>query len=472
MAAVRIQPVILSGGAGTRLWPLSRALYPKQFFPLVSELSLLQDTARRVSDPALFLPPVVVCNHEHRFIVAEQLREIGLAAREIVLEPAARNTGAACAAAALLLAEEDPLLLVLPSDHAIADEPAFRAAVEAAAAAAESGALVTFGIAPARPETGYGYIERGAALEYPGCFKIARFKEKPDAATAAQMLAAGNWSWNSGMFLFRASALLAEMGRFAPEVVATCRAALEKSRRDLDFLRLDETAFAKCPSISIDYAVMEKTDRAAVVPAEMGWSDVGSWTALWETGAQDVAGNVLKGDVTVSDVRNCYIHSEDRLVAAIGLADMTLVVTDDAVLAAPRARAQEVKALVESLVASGRSEPVTHSRVYRPWGSYQSIDTGERFQVKHITVNPGAKLSLQRHRHRAEHWVVVNGTARVTRGEQTLILHENESTYIPAGMAHRLENPGPGPLRLIEVQSGGYLGEDDIERLEDSYGRS
>jgi len=474
----RIHPVILSGGAGTRLWPLSRALYPKQFFPLASDLSLLQETARRVSDPARFAPPLVVCNHEHRFIVAEQLRGIGVAAAEIVLEPVARNTAGACAVAALVLggadAGEDPLMLVLPSDHVIADAKGFRAAIEHAVPAAEAGALVTFGIAPARPETGYGYVERGAAFEGggKGCFRAARFKEKPDPAAAEKMVAAGGWLWNSGMFLFRAGSLMAEIERWVPEVAAACREALAGARRDLDFLRLDEDAFAKAPAVSLDYAVMEKTAQAAVVPADMGWSDIGSWAALWEVGAKDASGNVIVGDVAARDVTRSYIRSDDRLVAVIGLSDVLLVVSDDAVLAAPLARAQEVKALVEALRAEGRSEPFTHTRVYRPWGFYQGLHAGDRFQVKHITVNPGGRLSLQRHRRRAEHWVVVNGTARVTRSGETFDLGENESTFIPAGTAHRLENPGPEVLRIIEVQSGRYLGEDDIERLEDSYGRT
>ena len=490
--ARRIHPVILSGGAGTRLWPLSRALYPKQFFPLTSDLSLLQETVKRVADPARFAPPLIVCNHEHRFIAAEQLREIGVAPQDIVLEPVARNTAAACAVAALVLgaggpgsaggfaeasgdrAAGDALMLVLPSDHAISDAGAFLAAVERAVPAAEAGFLVTFGIKPDRPETGYGYIEGGAAIEAgaTGYLRAARFKEKPELGAAQQMVAAGSWFWNSGMFLFRAGTLLAEMERLAPQVAGACRAALNGARRDLDFLRLDENAFATAPSISIDYAVMEKTDRAAVVPAEMGWSDVGSWPALWEAGEKDADGNVIVGDVAAQDVRNSYIRSDHRLVAAIGLADTLLVVSDDAVLAAPLARAQEVKSLVEALRAAGRSEPITHTKVYRPWGSYQSIEVGDRFQVKHITVNPGGRLSLQKHRQRAEHWVVVNGTARVTRGDETFTLRENESAYIPAGTAHRLENAGSGVLRIIEVQSGRYLGEDDIERLEDSYGRA
>jgi len=480
----RIHPVILSGGAGTRLWPLSRALFPKQFFPLASELSLLQETAKRVSDTTRFAPPLVVCNQDHRFIVAEQLRKISLTPSDIVLEPAARNTAAAVASAALVLdaaaeaeGEGAPLMLVLPSDHVIADAQAFRDAVEAAAPAAEAGFLVTFGIAPDRAETGYGYIEQGEALvaggrECPGCFRAARFKEKPDRHAAERMMAAGGWLWNSGMFLFRADALLDEMKRLSPGLAAACAKAVKAATRDLDFLRLDERAFGQCESVSLDYAVMEKTERAAVVPADMGWSDIGSWHALWQAGKKDSAGNVLLGDVAAIDLENCYIRSDHRLVAAIGLCDITLIVTDDAVLAAPRGHAQDVKRLVDVLRGQNRDEIVVHSRVYRPWGFYQSLEAGDRFQVKHITVNPGGRLSLQKHKQRAEHWVVVNGTARVTRGDQTFDLKENESTFIPAGTAHRLENAGAQPLRIIEVQSGPYLGEDDIERIEDSYGRT
>ncbi len=476
----KIHPVILSGGAGTRLWPLSREVYPKQFFPLVSDLSLLQETAKRVADAKIFAPPLVVCNHEHRFVVREQLREIGLKPRDIVLEPLGRNTAAAAAVAALVLSagtkSGDPLMLLMPCDHVISNRKAFAAAVKRAVPAAEAGAIVTFGIVPKHPETGYGYIQKGKPFaargrKAPGCFRAARFKEKPGRASAKTMLKSGSWLWNSGMFLASAGTLLAEIERFAPKAAAACRKAVENAERDLEFLRLDAKEFAKAPSISLDYAVLEKTEHAAVVPAELGWSDIGSWQALWEAGKKDSAGNVLKGDVEVRGVHGCYIRSDDRLVAAIGLSDMTLIVTDDAVLAAPRGRAGEVKAMVEALRAKGRSEAAIHSRVYRPWGFFQAIDAGDRFQVKQITVNPGGRLSLQRHAKRAEHWVVVNGTARVTRGSESFLLHENESTFIPAGVAHRLENKGAAPLRIIEVQSGGYLGEDDIERLEDSYGR-
>ncbi len=482
MAERRVHPVILSGGAGTRLWPLSRELYPKQFFALASDLSLLQETARRVGDPARFSPPLILCNHEHRFIVAEQLREAGIKAQDIVLEPLGRNTAPAAAVAALILAAQarstdDPLMLLLPSDHVIANQESFLAAVDSAVPAAANGAIVTFGMAPHRAETGYGYVERGMVFEaageaLEGCFHVSRFSEKPNQATAAEMVESGRWFWNSGMFMASAATLLGEIERFAPDVLTACRNAVDHAARDLDFLRLNADAFTRSPGISLDYAVMEKTDRAAIVPADFGWSDVGAWSALWDAGTKDPAGNVLHGDVITQDVHNSYIRSDHRLVAAIGISDSILVVTDDAVLVAPKERAQDVKALVETLRARGRTEAVSHSRVYRPWGFYESVQNGDRYQVKLITVYPGSRLSLQRHRERAEHWVVVNGTARVTRGEETFLLHENQSTFIPLGTIHRLENPGTELLRLIEVQSGRYLGEDDIERIEDNYGRA
>lgn len=469
-----IHPVILSGGSGTRLWPLSRALYPKQFLALAGERTLLQEAVSRASG-AGFAPPMVVCNQAHRFTVAEQLRGIEAASGAIVLEPEGRNTAPAAAVASLLAERDDPdgLVLVLPSDQVITETGVFRDAIALGARAAAAGRLVTFGIAPERAETGYGYIKEGAPLPgLDGCFEVARFTEKPDAGTAETYLSAGGYHWNGGIFLFSAGAFLAELGRLKPEMVAACRAAVDGATEDLDFLRLEAGAFAAMESVSIDYAVMEHTALAAVVPVDMGWSDVGSWEALWEMGDKDKDGNRLVGDVQVMDVKGAYLRSEGAMLAAIGLEDVVIVATDDAILAASRDRAQDVKALVEGLKARGRSEHAAHSRVFRPWGWYQSLEIGERFQVKLIELNPGARISLQRHAHRAEHWVVVNGTARVRRGDEELELRENQSTFIPVGTLHRLENGGAGALRIIEVQSGDYLGEDDIERFDDSYGRA
>lgn len=465
-------PVILSGGAGTRLWPLSRELYPKQLLRLVAERTMLQETVARTEGLPGLAPPIVICNENHRFMVAEQLRELGTAPQAIVLEPQGRNTAPAAAIAALLVsggADADPVLLVLPADHVITDVPAFQAAVAVGRVAAESGSLVTFGVVPDRAETGYGYIRRDAG---PGpAFSVAKFVEKPDSATARGYVESGEYYWNSGMFMFRASAYLAELGRYAPAMLAACRAALAAAGRDLDFLRLPAQEFASCPSDSIDYAVMERTDRAVVVPLAAGWSDVGSWAALADALPRDAEGNVTAGDVLTEDSSGCYLHSTSRLVAAVGLRDHVVVETKDAVLVAPRDRVQDVKELVAELKARGRYETSLHREVYRPWGSYDSIDSGDRFQVKRLIVNPGATLSLQLHHHRAEHWVVVTGTAKVTRGDEVFTLSENESTYIPIGARHRIENPGKIPLHIIEVQSGTYLGEDDIVRFEDRYGR-
>ena len=470
-----IHPVILSGGSGTRLWPMSRAQFPKQLLPLLSEQTLLQEAALRVAAGPRFAPPLVIANDEHRFIVGEQLRLCGVTPLATVLEPLGRNTApAVCIAALLLLATEpDALLLVLPSDHAIGKVEAFTAAVDMAAAVARSGRLVTFGITADRPETGYGYIRRGTALaDLAGAHEVASFVEKPDVARAQSYLAAGDYYWNSGIFLFPARLVLSEIERLQPAVVVACRAALERAKRDLDFLRLDRDAFAAAASVSIDYAVMEHTPHAAVVPADMGWSDVGTWDALWQVGARDAAGNTAFGDVLSEDTRNCYLRAETGLVATLGIEDMVVVATSDAVLVARRDRAQDIKRLVARLERDGRSELTTHPLVHRPWGTYRSIHNGARVQVKHIMVKPGAQLSLQLHHHRAEHWVVVQGTAKVVRGKEEILLYEDQSTYIPLGTAHRLENPGKIPLHLIEVQSGSYLGEDDIVRLEDSYGRS
>ncbi len=462
-------PVILSGGSGTRLWPLSREAYPKQFLPLAGTDTMLQATWKRVEALAS-AAPLVVSNEDHRFMVAEQLRQAGCTPAAIVLEPVGRNTAPAIAVAALQAMRDgaDPLLLVLPSDHVIGDEAGFRVAVSRATAAAEAGQLVTFGIVPTGPETGYGYI-RAAAGE--GVRPVQQFVEKPDTATAGQYVAAGDYFWNSGMFLFRASVFLAELGRQQPDMLAACRSAWEQATRDADFVRLDKAAFAACPSDSIDYAVMEHTADAAVLPIDVGWNDVGSWAALWEVAEQDGNGNAHHGDVLARDCRNTLAWADGRLVAMLGLQDVVVVDTPDALLVAHKDHVQDVKQIVAQLKTAGRSEATSHRKVYRPWGSYDSIDTGERFQVKRITVKPGASLSLQMHHHRAEHWVVVSGTGRITRGDEVLMLSENQSTYIPLGVTHRLENPGRLPLELIEVQSGSYLGEDDIVRFDDVYGR-
>ncbi|HEX5327781.1 MAG TPA: mannose-1-phosphate guanylyltransferase/mannose-6-phosphate isomerase [Acetobacteraceae bacterium] len=468
-----ILPVILSGGSGTRLWPVSRESFPKQLWPLVSERSLIQETALRAGGPG-FLPPMVVCNQEHRFLIAEQLRAAGITEARIVLEPVGRNSAPAIAAAALLAAADDPdrVLWMMAADAAIADTPALHRHLKAAAAAARNGHIVTFGMRPTAAETGYGYMEVGGPLAgTPGVHAVGRFLEKPDPVTAAELAGSGRHLWNSGMFVFTARTLLAELATHAPEVLAAVRAAVAARHTDLDFTRLGAAEFAACPSISLDYAVAERTTRAAVVPADLGWSDVGSWTALWELGAKDAGGNVVVGDAILENAANCYVRSDGMLAAVVGLSDAVVVVTEDAVLAMHRDHAQDVKKLVDRLKAAGRRQAVAHNRTYRPWGFYESLITGDRFQVKRIVVNPGQKLSLQKHFHRAEHWVVVTGSALVTRDDERMLLHENESAYIPLGAVHRLENPGKIPLTLIEVQSGPYLGEDDIVRLEDTYGR-
>ena len=466
-------PVILSGGSGTRLWPLSREAHPKQFLPLVGKESMLQATWRRVA-PLSSAPPLVVANEEHRFMVAEQLRQVECRPGAIVLEPVGRNTAPAIAVAALQAITDgsDPLLLVLPSDHVVNDAAAFRAAVQAAEPAARAGKLITFGIVPTGPETGYGYIRAGEPVAgEQGVRTVAQFVEKPDAATAEGYVESGDYVWNSGMFLFRASVYLGELERHQPAMLAACRAALAGARRDDDFVRLDKAAFEVCPADSIDYAVMEKTADAAVLAIDVGWNDVGSWSALWQVAEQDSDGNAHHGDVVAKNCRNTLAWGDGRLVALLGLEDVVVVDTADAVLVAHKDHVQDVKTIVSELKAAGRAEPTWHRKVYRPWGSYDSIDIGERFQVKRITVKPGAQLSLQMHHHRAEHWIVVSGTGRITRGEEEVILTENQSTYIPLGVKHRLENPGRVPLELIEVQSGSYLGEDDIVRFEDVYGR-
>ena len=474
-----IVPVILSGGAGTRLWPLSRELYPKQLLPLVGENTMLQDTALRLNGLADRQAPLVVCNEAHRFMVAEQLRQAGEEAGAVILEPVGRNTAPAVALAALCAMEEgaDPVLLVLPADHVIRDAAALCTAVSHGLKIVEDGALLTFGIVPTAPETGYGYIKRGVQCEASGAasglaiYNVQRFVEKPDQATAAEYLKSGAYYWNSGMFMFRASTYLTELEKHAPEMLSAARKAWQGRIADLDFTRLDREEFTACPSDSVDYAVMEKTDRAMVIPLDAGWSDVGSWAALWEVGEADASGNVRFGDVIDVDCSGSYLHGSSRLLAGVGLQDTVVVETSDAVLVAAKDRVQDVKRVVERLKESGRDERLLHRRVNRPWGAYEELDAGDKFLVKRITVNPGASLSLQRHRHRAEHWVVVHGTADVTCENVVQTLVANQSFYIPIGQIHRLSNPGETILEIIEVQTGDLLSEDDIERFEDVYGR-
>ncbi len=468
-------PVILSGGSGTRLWPLSRELYPKQLLPLISKGTMLQETLARVRGVDNVGEPIVVCNESHRFLVAEQLREVGAHPQSILLEPMGRNTAPAVAVAAMAAVSNDSaanseaVLLVLPADHVIRDVKAFHAALSVGREAAQQGKLVTFGVVPDKPETGYGYIKR-AAGDGPA-YPIAQFVEKPDLATATKYVESKEYFWNSGMFMFRATAFLDELRALAPDIYEACAHAFTAAKRDLDFTRLPQKEFAACRSDSIDYAVMEKTQHGVVVPLDAGWSDVGSWSALHEAIPADDSGNVCLGDVLVEDTHGCYLQSTSRLVAAVGLKDHVVVETKDAVLVAPRDRVQDVKALVNQLKKQGRYESSVHREVFRPWGSYDSIDSGERFQVKRLVVKPGAEMSLQMHHHRAEHWIVVSGTARITRNDETFLLEENESTFIPLGATHRIANPGKIPLHIIEVQSGAYLGEDDIVRFEDRYGR-
>jgi len=471
-----LTPVILSGGAGTRLWPLSRELYPKQLLPLTGARTMLQQTVLRL-DGLTTAAPVIVCNEAHRFLVAEQLRQLHITPKATVLEPFGRNTAPAIALAARAalkgLAGDtnavDPVLLVLPADHVIRDVAAFQHAVRDALAAAEAGQLATFGVIASSPETAYGYIQRGEPSG--AAFRIARFVEKPNSERAREFVQSGDYYWNSGMFVFRARRYLQELQRFQPEMARICEAAFRNAQADLDFTRIAAPSFEACPADSIDYAVMEKTADAVVVPLSAGWSDVGSWSALHEASEADAHGNVIHGDVVLEDTRGSYLYSESRLVTSVGVRDHVVVETKDAVLVAPKSRVQDVKKLVQLLKERGRYEHSLHREVFRPWGSYDSIESGGRFQVKRLKIKPGASLSLQMHHHRAEHWVVVAGTARITRGEAVFLLEENQSTYIPIGTKHRIENPGMIPLEIIEVQSGSYLGEDDIVRFEDVYGR-
>jgi mannose-1-phosphate guanylyltransferase/mannose-6-phosphate isomerase len=472
-----IVPVILAGGAGTRLWPLSRQLHPKQVLPITGQATMIQETLGRLEGLEGLAPPIVICNDSHRFMIAEQLRERGIQPGAIILEPVGKNTAPAIAVAALQASrqEVDPILLVLPADHHIGRPDRFRRGVAAGQALAEAGRLVTFGIVPTSPETGYGYIKQGAPLtsasaEDRAC-AIEAFVEKPDYATAKGYLASGAYLWNSGMFLFRSSVLLAEMKRLVPEMASACEKALSAGRADLDFFRLDRVAFEACPADSIDYAVMEKTTLGAMLPLDAGWSDLGSWEALWEAGVKDADGNVSRGDTLLHDVTRSVVHAGHRLVAAVGVDRHIIVETADAVFVCPRERAQDVKHLVTRLKDQKRGEAERHRKVYRPWGTVDSIIASERFQVKRLVVKPKARISRQQHHHRAEHWIVARGTALVERGEEEFLLREDSSTYIPTGMPHRLSNPGKIPLEIIEVRTGSYLAEDDITRFEDDYGR-
>ncbi|WP_028628616.1 mannose-1-phosphate guanylyltransferase/mannose-6-phosphate isomerase [Metapseudomonas resinovorans] len=467
-------PVILSGGSGSRLWPLSRKQYPKQFLALTGEQTLFQQTLQRLDFEGM-QPAVLVANQDHRFIVQEQLDAIGLQPQAMLLEPFGRNTAPAVAIAAMQLVAEgrDELMLVLPADHVLRDPLAFQKALALAASAADKGEMVLFGVPAERPETGYGYIRSKSDNVLPeGISRVAEFVEKPNEELARQYVASGDYFWNSGMFLFRASRFLEELKHHEVDIYDTCLLALERSKRDGIAVSIDSATFACCPDNSIDYAVMEKTARACVVPLDAGWNDVGSWSSIWDVHEKDADGNVTKGDVVVQDSHNCLVHGNGKLVSVIGLDDVVVVETKDAMMIAHKDRVQDVKKLVNKLDADGRSETQNHCAVYRPWGSYDSVDMGGRFQVKHITVKPGAQLSLQMHHHRAEHWIVVSGTAQVTCDDKVFLLTENQSTYIPIASVHRLANPGKIPLEIIEVQSGSYLGEDDIERLDDVYGRA
>ncbi len=463
-------PVILSGGSGTRLWPLSRRHYPKQFLPLVSNHTMIQETLLRLTGISDLQAPIAVCNEDHRFMMAEQLREIDVNPSAIILEPLGRNTAPAVALAALTTSSENDVLLILPADHVIENIPAFQQAVSQAKVLAEQGFLVTFGIVPTEPETGYGYIKRSCEV-LEAAYKVASFVEKPNLETAQSYLESGDYYWNSGMFAFTAGSFLKELGQFNPDMLEKCQLALKSAKVDMDFVRLNKEIFATCPSDSIDYAVMEKTAKAIVIPMDAAWNDVGSWSALWDVTSKDSAGNAIMGDVFTVDTHNSFIHAHSKLVTVVGLDNIIVVETDDAVMIAAKDKVQDVKDIVEQLKAQSRVEADIHRKAYRPWGHYDLVDTGERHQTKRIVVKPGAKLSLQKHHHRAEHWVVVKGTALITKGDEQILISENESTYIPLGVVHCLENPGVIPLEIVEVQSGSYLGEDDIIRFNDQYGR-
>lgn len=466
-------PIILSGGTGSRLWPLSRALRPKQFLGITAERSLFQLTLQRLQGIPNIRDPLIVANHEHRFLAAEQCRAMSIRPSAILLEPIGRNTAPAIAAAVLhaMQAGEDPVFLVMPSDHIFGDVTALQNAINTGASAAQAGQLATFGIVPTAPETGYGYVRAGVPTAVHNAYSVAEFIEKPDLVTAHRLIASKEYYWNSGMFMFRGSTFITELKKWQPEIYAACRDAVINAKLDLDFFRLAEGSFESCPANSIDYAVMEKTEKSVVIPLDAGWSDVGAWPAVWEALAKDDKGNAKRGDVMLNKAESCYVHSEHRLVALLGTKNLVVVETSDAVLVAEKSHAQDVKEIVNQLRICGRSESELHREVFRPWGSFDSIDRGQNYQVKRITVNPGGKLSLQLHKHRAEHWVVVKGTARVTIGDDVRLVEKNQSVFIPIGEKHSLENPSKEPLELIEVQSGTYLGEDDIIRLSDVYGR-
>ncbi len=467
-----IIPVILCGGSGTRLWPLSRTSYPKQLLTLIDGKSLLQHTLERIRNIPGVEKPVVICNQDYRFITAEQLRDIGFADARIILEPAGKNTAPAATIAALYLKEinEDALMLVLPADHVISDHEKFIDSVKQAADAAQQEKMVTFGVVPTKPETGYGYIQKGESLN-DNAFQVQRFVEKPDLKTAEKYLQSGEYFWNSGMFMFKIKTFLHEVAQHAPDILANCQRCMEEVNIDFDFYRIKPALFAECPSESLDYAIMEKSNNIAVVPLKSDWSDVGSWNAMWDIHEVDFQGNAVKGDVMTHEISNCYLHAESRLLAAVGISDIAVVETADAVLVTHKNSCQDVKMLVNSLKKNNRSEIEHHRRVYRPWGFYETLNSGTHYHVKHLVVKPGAKLSLQMHQHRSEHWIVIKGIATVTRGEEVFDLSANQSTFIPAGFKHRLENLCDEALEIIEVQTGSYFGEDDIVRFEDIYRR-